>query len=115
TGWVDRRFDSTPELWDMLRDPEDLIVSHLLTDRVAVTFEGWPDSASRELIARRYLDREERAIYEGLNPRAQRHHVLGRVAAKDVLRWRGWQAGAGATFPVEHRIHNDPHGRPVVE
>lgn len=114
SGWVDRRFDSTTELWAMLRDPEDHLLAHLVDEHVAVALEGWPDSASRELMARRYLDADERAVYEARNPRAQRHHLLGRVALKDLLRWASWREGAGPLFPAEAHVANDEAGRPHV-
>jgi hypothetical protein len=69
--------------------------------------ERWGDSASRELMARRYLDAAERATYEALNPRDQRAWLLGRIAAKDVVRRRLWSSGHGPTFPIEVPLADD--------
>ncbi len=101
TGWVDRRFDSDADLWLMLRQPEH----HLLATPVEAGYmaveERWRDSASRELMARRYLDATERAEYQALNPQAQRLWLLGRIAAKDAVRHALWSGGNGALFPIE--------------
>ena len=114
TGWVDRRFDSDPPLWDMLRDPEDHLLGTVAPAGFVVVDERWKDSASRELIARRYLNGTERATYEGLNPRAQRHWLLGRIAAKDAVRRALWDEGHPPVFPAEITIGNDPDGVPHV-
>ena len=114
TGWVDRRFDSDPPLWDMLRDPETHLLGTVAPAGFVVVDERWKDSASRELIARRYLNGGERATYDGLNPRAQRHWLLGRIAAKDAVRHALWSEGHGPVFPAEITIGNAPDGAPEV-
>ncbi|MDD9370590.1 MAG: 4'-phosphopantetheinyl transferase superfamily protein, partial [Acidimicrobiales bacterium] len=114
TGWVDRRFDSDPPLWDMLRDPETHLLGTVAPAGFVVVDERWKDSASRELIARRYLNGGERATYDGLNPRAQRHWLLGRIAAKDAVRHALWSEGHGPVFPAEITIGNNPDGAPEV-
>jgi phosphopantetheinyl transferase (holo-ACP synthase) len=114
TGWVDRRFDSDPPLWEMLRHPEQHLVGTVAPAGFVVVDERWRDSASRELIARRYLNGGERTTYEGLNPRAQRHWLLGRVAAKDAVRRALWDDRHPPVFPAEITIANDPDGVPRV-
>ncbi|MBO0730728.1 MAG: polyketide synthase dehydratase domain-containing protein, partial [Acidimicrobiaceae bacterium] len=114
TGWVDRRFDSDPQLWEMLRGPERHLLSTILSGVAAVVDERWPNAASRELIARRYLTAPERAEYDSLNPRAQRARLLGRVAAKDAVRAALWAEGHGQLFPHEIGIGNDDRGAPLV-
>jgi phosphopantetheinyl transferase (holo-ACP synthase) len=65
-------------------------------------------------MARRYLNAAERVTYEGLNPRAQRHWLLGRIAAKDAVRRALWDEGHSPVFPAEITLGNDEHGRPEV-
>jgi phosphopantetheinyl transferase len=114
TNWVDRRFDSDPDLWAMLRDPEERLLASPRPGGYVLVTERWPDSASRELMMRRYLGTEQRAHYERLNPLAQRAFLLGRIAANDAVRHRLWSAGQGDVFPVEVTITNDEHGRPLA-
>jgi phosphopantetheinyl transferase len=64
---------------------------------------------------RRYLNAGERVAYEALNPRAQRHSLLGRVAVKDAVRHRAWDRGHGPIFPGELSVTNDAEGRPRVD
>lgn len=113
TGWVDRRFDSDPPLWQMLREPEHHLLGTVAPAGFVVVDERWKDSASRELIARRYLTTPERAEYEALNPRAQRHWLLERIAAKDAVRQALWDEGHPPVFPAEITIGIE-RGRPEV-
>jgi hypothetical protein len=114
SGWVDRRFDSDAPLWLMLREPEHhLLASPTRCGYLAVE-ERWSDAASRELMARRYLDARERAIYEALNPREQRLWLLGRIAAKDAVRHALWSKGHGPLFPIEVPLIDDGEHAAIV-
>jgi hypothetical protein len=101
TGWVDRRFDSDEPLWLMLREPEHHLLATALPSGVVAVEERWRDSASRELMARRFLTAAERSTYDALNPRDQRSWLLGRIAAKDAVRHALWSEGHGPLFPAE--------------
>ncbi|HWE69674.1 MAG TPA: beta-ketoacyl synthase N-terminal-like domain-containing protein [Acidimicrobiales bacterium] len=107
TGWVDRRFDSDPPLWLMLREPEDHLLASPTASGYLAVEERWGDSASRELMARRYLDASEREVYEALNPRQQRLWLLGRIAAKDAVRHALGSEGHRGLFPVEVPLVDD--------
>jgi phosphopantetheinyl transferase (holo-ACP synthase) len=113
-GWVDRRFDSDEGLWLMLRLPEDHLLASPMPGGVLYVDERWKDSASRELLARRYFHASELAAYEAMNPRRQRSFLLGRIAAKDAVRKACWDAGHGDMFPAELTVGNEPSGRPFV-
>ena len=64
--------------------------------------EGWPDTATRDVVMRRFLGKPERALYLDRTPNAQRPWLLGRVAAKDAARRLGCATGATAPlFPIE--------------
>ena len=114
TGWVDRRFDSDEPLWLMLREPEHHLLATVLPSGVVAVQERWRDSASRELMARRFLTAAERATYEGLNPRDQRLWLLSRIAAKDAIRHALWQEGHGPLFPAEITLTDDGPGRAIA-
>jgi hypothetical protein len=107
TRWVDRRFDSDEPLWTSLRHPERLLVASPVGEEFVAVEERWSDSASRELMARRYLGASELATYESLNPRDQRAWLLGRIAAKDAVRHRLWSHGHGPLFPIEVPLVDD--------
>lgn len=114
-GWQDTRFDTDEVVFPMLRDPDRLVVAERRPGGWLLATEHWDNSASRELMMRRYLNHRERPTYEALNPKAQRQWFLGRVAAKDAVRSWLWDHGAGPLFPAEITIGNDDEGRPVVE
>jgi phosphopantetheinyl transferase len=81
---------------------------------VVLVDERWRDPASRELMAYRFLNANEREAYRRLKPLAQRHWLLGRIAAKDAVRHALLLAGHDEVFPAEITIANDDRGRPYV-
>jgi hypothetical protein len=65
-------------------------------------------------MARRYLDADEREIYDRHNPRDQRRWLLGRIAAKDAVRHQLMQRGDGPVFPIEVPLADAGVGTVVV-
>ena len=114
-GWQDTRFDTDDTVFSVLREPALRRVAEEQPGGWFLAREHWQNSATRELIMRRYLDRRERSTYAALNPIAQRTWLLGRIALKDAVRHWLWDHGAGPLFPIEIRVENDEVGRPVVE
>jgi acyl transferase domain-containing protein/phosphopantetheinyl transferase (holo-ACP synthase) len=115
TSWTDKRFDTDDIVWPVLRFPEHNKLSSSRSDGYYLCTEHWRGAASRELIARRYLDEAELAAFEALGVRGKRGWLLGRMAIKDAVRDWLWRRGHGAIFPVEIRVRNDGQGRPVIE
>jgi hypothetical protein len=100
-GWTTRRFATDDAIWRVKLRPEHNTLSWLAPGGWTVLHERWPDTASRELIMRRYLNAAERAQYHQLNPLRQRRWLLGRIAVKDAARRRLWDRGAGPIYPAE--------------
>ncbi|MGW0961873.1 beta-ketoacyl synthase N-terminal-like domain-containing protein [Streptomyces gelaticus] len=113
-GWRDRRFDSDPHIRQVDREPEHHTLSEPQPGGWVLLHERWPDLATRELIMRNMLAGEERAAYDARPPRGRRQWLLGRIAVKDVVRRRLWDAGGGGIFPSELRVANEPTGRPYA-
>jgi acyl transferase domain-containing protein/phosphopantetheinyl transferase len=113
-GWVERRFDTTNPVFEVIRSPQDHVIAQITRHGWAWADETWLDPASREMIMRRYLNTAEREAYGRRNPRAQRASLVGRVALKDLLRHQQWRMGAGPIFPAEVTITNDEAGRPCA-
>jgi phosphopantetheinyl transferase len=112
--WADRRFDTDAVLFTVLRYPEDNRLSEVRDRGYYLVTEHWRSAASRELFARRYLDREEREAFEAQGPRNRRGWLLGRIAAKDAVRDWLWRRGSGPLFPIEIAVRSEESGRPVV-
>ena len=114
-GWEDRRFQSDDRLFSLLRKPADRTLAVPQDGGWLLVHEGWPDSASRDVVMRRFLGQPERSDYDARNPNVQRTWLLGRIAAKDAVRDALWAAGGPERiFPVEVAIGNDADGRPLV-
>ena len=113
TQFVDRRFETTGAVFDVMRAP-DRRISADRRDGYWLLAEPWRSSAARDLVARRYLGEAERDQYFALTPNAQSPWLLGRVALKDAVRDHLWRQGAGPIFPIEVRVADDAAGRPVV-
>jgi acyl transferase domain-containing protein len=100
-GWTTRRFATDDTIWRVKFHAETNTLSRPAPDGWHVVREDWPDTASRELMMRRYLNAAERAEYERDNPLQQRRWLLGRIAAKDAARRELWARGAGPVYPCE--------------
>jgi acyl transferase domain-containing protein/phosphopantetheinyl transferase (holo-ACP synthase) len=114
TSWTDRRFDSDDAVWRVLMYPETNALGVSGIGGVVAMTEHWTGAASRELMMRRYLTERERVDYEALTPRVRRGWLLGRMAAKDAVRFHHWNAGVGLIWPAEIVISNDDSGKPLV-
>jgi malonyl CoA-acyl carrier protein transacylase/phosphopantetheinyl transferase len=115
SGFENRRFATDDVTWPLLCYPEINTIAHFEPGGWVQLAERWPDAASRELIARRYLSATERETYRTHAPRGRRHWLMGRIAAKDAVRRWLWARGAGPLFPVQVTIVADEQGRPTVK
>ncbi len=114
-GWVDRRFDTDEVVWPLLRFPADNLLAAPDPAGYVKAIERWKGSASRELIARRYLDRRERAEWDAVGARRKADWLVGRIAVKDAVRhWLG-AAGGGPSFPIEVAVHSRDGRAPRID
>ena len=111
TGFENRRFVTDDVTWPVLCYPESNTIAQPDDAGWVQLTERWPDAASRELIARRYLGAAERETYRTHAPRGRRHWLMGRIAAKDAVRRWLWAHGTGPLFPAQVTIVADEHGR----
>jgi acyl transferase domain-containing protein len=109
-GWTTRRFATDEAIWKVKLQPGHNALSQPYPGGWTALWERWPDSASRELIMRRYLNAAERARYEQLNPREQRRWLLRVIAAKDAVRGWLWQRGSGPVYPAEVTVADSGAG-----
>ena len=109
-GWTTRRFATDDAIWRVKFRPESNTLSRAAADGWTVLWERWPDTASRELMTRSYLNSAERAGYERLNPLQQRRWLLGAIAVKDAVRRWLWDRGAGPVYPAEITVAEDSGG-----
>jgi acyl transferase domain-containing protein len=109
-GWTTRRFATDDAIWQVKCHPGRHALSRSAPGGWTVLRERWPDTASRELIMRRYLNATERAQYHQLSPLDQRRWLLGRIAAKDAVRQLLWDRGAGPLYPAELTVYQAQDG-----
>jgi acyl transferase domain-containing protein len=112
-GWTTRRFATDDAIWRVKFRPERGTLSRPCPGGWNVLWERWPDTASRELMMRSYLNAAERARYERLNPLQQRRWLLGTIVVKDAVRRWLWDRGAGPIYPAEITVA-DTDGEPRV-
>jgi 3-oxoacyl-(acyl-carrier-protein) synthase len=108
TGWTTRRFTTDDRIWQVKLRPGTEMLSTQDDEWLRVT-ENWSDSATRDLIMRRYLNSAERKHYGGLDVPAQRDWLLRVIAVKDAVRAWLWDRGAGPVYPAELTV--DASGR----
>lgn len=113
TGWENRRYAIDAAAFQTLRWPEQTPISIRRTG-YTLAAERWPDAASRDVIMRCYLGRDEHHEYDRHTPLNQRPFLLGRIALKDAVRRWLWDQGHGPLYPAEIAVANDSAGRPLV-
>ncbi|HWS39447.1 MAG TPA: beta-ketoacyl synthase N-terminal-like domain-containing protein [Actinoplanes sp.] len=114
TDWATHRFSTDDRMWQLKQHPGRVGAGEPQPGGWCLVRERWPDTATRELVMRRYLVAAERAEYADRTPIAQRRWLLGRVAAKDAVRELicAGGDGPGELFPCQIRVGNHPDGRP---
>jgi acyl transferase domain-containing protein/phosphopantetheinyl transferase len=112
TDWATHRFSTDERMWQLKQHPGEVGAGEPQPDGWCLVRERWPDTATRELVMRRYLVAAERADYAARSPIAQREWLLGRVAVKDAVRELLWRRQTGSLFPCQIRVGNDAAGRP---
>lgn len=115
SGWTYRRFAADERVWPMKFTPHTTGVAEPQPEGWSLVRTRWPDAASQELVMRRYLGTAEREEFATRPPRNRSGWLLGRIAAKDAVRFHLWARGEGPIYPAEIRVGNDEHGRPWVE
>jgi acyl transferase domain-containing protein len=106
-GWTTRRFTTDDRIWQVKLRPESNTLAEPQTGGWVLVTEKWSDSATRELMARRYLTAEERVSYENLDLRTRRQWLLRNIAVKDAVRRWLWNRGAGPIFPAELTVADE--------
>jgi phosphopantetheinyl transferase (holo-ACP synthase) len=116
TGWSDWRFETSGQLWSLMRYPERTLFAHTLMNGKGVTLtlaERISTAASsREFLVGRCLNKKERTEYRALSVHRQRDWLAGRIATKDALRQWAWSRGVGTLFPIEIGVDQAVTDRP---
>jgi phosphopantetheinyl transferase len=113
-GVVDRRFDSHPTARIAERFPQRHGMSERQPEGWVLAYEYWTDLVTRGMAARGVLGAKGGDEYERKPPATRKQWLLGRIAAKDAVRFRQWDAGHGDVYPIELTVENEPNGRPRV-
>ncbi|MBP2325833.1 acyl transferase domain-containing protein [Kibdelosporangium banguiense] len=106
-GWTTRRFTTDDRIWQVKLRPDRNTLAEPQTGGWVLVTEKWADSATRELMARRYLTAQERVSYENLDLRTRRQWLLRNIAVKDAVRRWLWNRGAGPIFPAELTVADE--------
>ncbi|MGQ0625343.1 MAG: beta-ketoacyl synthase N-terminal-like domain-containing protein [Sporichthyaceae bacterium] len=114
TGWTDRRLEGDQVTAEAFRRPATAALAAPQEGGWHLLIEPWTDPTARELAARQYLTPGEQDDLAARNPRAARHWLLGRIAAKDAVRAQLKAGGAGPVYPTAIHIDNDAQGAPLV-
>jgi hypothetical protein len=109
-NWTTRRFATDDAIWRLKFAPGSSALSWTAPGGWNVVRERWPDTASREMTMRRYLNAAERDEYEQITPLQQRRWLLGRIVVKDAVRRSLWERGAGAIYPCELTVAETDDG-----
>jgi len=109
-----RRFDTHPTAGDAERFPERFGLSIRQPEGWMLVFDCWTDPTSRASAAFSVLGSAGAAMFHAMPIARRAAWMLGRIAVKDAVRHRQWDAGTAEVFPIELTVTNDPDGRPRV-
>lgn len=90
-------------------------VSTITAAGFALATITWTDDAGGEVLMRRYLGDDERAALVARRPRARQQTLLGRIAAKDIVRHHLVKRFGVEVEPDAITIVNDAAGRPLLD
>ena len=114
-GWQTRRYQMDRDFFMQTRQVQQKLVSETLEEGVVLFHDRYDTAIVRDYLARRFLNRPERADYEAASPRRRRQWLNGRVAAKDAVRQYLWSRhGHFDLYPKELHISNNEAGQPRV-
>ncbi|MFE3175144.1 beta-ketoacyl synthase N-terminal-like domain-containing protein [Amycolatopsis sp. NPDC059090] len=111
-GTVERRFDSGPDNRLAERFPGRHLLASVQPEGWTTAFDWSSDPVARDMSALSLLGRRAGEEYQRMTPARRRQWVLGRIAAKDAVRYRQWEESSSEVYPVEVGIENDATGRP---
>ncbi|MEU3457304.1 beta-ketoacyl synthase N-terminal-like domain-containing protein [Micromonospora sp. NPDC006766] len=114
-GAVDRRFDSHPTARMAERFPERYPMSSRAPEGYTMAFDCWTDPVTLTMAARAILGGRAYAEFDQLPGTERKRWLLGRIAAKDAVRFRQWDAGHRYVYPVELTIRDEPGGGHSVQ
>ncbi|MEN3609150.1 beta-ketoacyl synthase N-terminal-like domain-containing protein [Plantactinospora sp. ZYX-F-223] len=114
-GAVDRRFDSHPSARPAERFPERYPMSQRQPEGWAMAFDAWTDPVTLAMAARGILGGAAYADFERQPPATRKRWLLGRIAAKDAVRFRLWEDGHVDVYPIELTVRDEPDGRSRVD
>jgi acyl transferase domain-containing protein/phosphopantetheinyl transferase len=114
-GGVDRRFDSHRVARPAERFPERYPMTQRQPDGWTMVFDWWTDPVTQDMTARSVLGTRVYADYERQPAKRRKSWLLGRIAAKDAVRFQLWEDGHTTIYPIELIITNDPNGRPRAQ
>jgi len=114
-GATDRRFDSHPTARACERFPEKFPMSQRRDGGWTVVFDAWTDLVTRGMAARGILGGDAALEYERMPGAKKKQWMLGRIAAKDAVRYRQWDAGHTDVYPIELTVRNEASGKPFVD
>jgi phosphopantetheinyl transferase (holo-ACP synthase) len=114
-GATDRRFDSHPTARACERFPEKFPMSQRHPGDWTMVFDAWTDLVTRGMAARGILGGDAALQYERMAGAKKKQWMLGRIAAKDAVRFRQWDAGHTDVYPIELTVRNEPNGKPFVD
>lgn len=113
-GWEDRRFEINDRLFAVSKFPEHHLSAEIRPDGFAILEQSWRTTATRYLIARRYLDSAEFGQYQALSANLQPQWLLGRMVLKDAVRAHLRKGDGDLLFPIQIHVENESTGRPTV-
>jgi acyl transferase domain-containing protein/phosphopantetheinyl transferase len=121
-GWRDQVVSDSPHVMDMQREPQHRMLSTIenmpgVPEDVTLASVSESDlgTGGFNWLAHLYLTSDEIAASRSMVGQRPSQYILGRIAAKDAVRfWLAQRSGGEMAHPALIAIDTDSNGRPVV-
>jgi phosphopantetheinyl transferase len=113
--FVCQRFVNYLPVWNVILKPQFSRIAEDIAPGICFYESNAPENVLF-LLAKRYLCKPDREIYESFDSaRQKREHIISRIALKDAVRAFIAENGGEMLYPVEFYCDHDENGKPYVQ
>jgi acyl transferase domain-containing protein/phosphopantetheinyl transferase (holo-ACP synthase) len=111
--WVNQRFESSQQAWDVLIHPQNTTLANEIAPNVYY-FSNKNQGNLLTLIGKRYLNYVDKAALADASNKQWREYLTSRIALKDAVRSFVRRGSDGLLYPLEVFCVHDENGKPSV-
>ncbi|MDR3218448.1 MAG: 4'-phosphopantetheinyl transferase superfamily protein [Dysgonamonadaceae bacterium] len=114
SGFHNLRFEFQVDVTNVTRKPETNILAKELAPNVFHYYNVFEKSSNWMFLYKRFLNLEEKKLYNGMYPNKAREFLISRIALKDAVRkfYADRENQSKFVYPLEISVRSDENGKP---